>query len=99
MKTKDLSLAVGESSLVQLITARKRGRPRKIVEKSEEECEEETEVEKHQDLQQEMDSKKAKSNEELVKEEATEEPSPLSTTSIKDQPRRSRRKSKPIKSC
>ncbi|MFS7939091.1 hypothetical protein Hanom_Chr05g00447661 [Helianthus anomalus] len=104
MKTKELSLAIAESSSVigevqvepkqvQQVTPRKRGRPRKVVEKSEEEDDE-----TNQDLQEEMESKKAKSkdeksNEELIKEEA---PSPTAT---KDQPRRSRRKSKPRKSC
>ncbi|KAM0019135.1 hypothetical protein Hdeb2414_s0026g00682011 [Helianthus debilis subsp. tardiflorus] len=106
MKTKELSLAIAESSSVigevqveqkqvQQVTPRKRGRPRKVVEKSEEDDE------TNQDLQEEMESKKAKSkdeksNKELIKEEAKEAPSPTAT---KDQPRRSRRKSKPRKSC
>ncbi|XP_035846664.1 uncharacterized protein LOC110941469 isoform X1 [Helianthus annuus] len=107
MKTKELSLAIAESSSVigevqveqkqvQQVTPRKRGRPRKVVEKSEEDDDE-----TNQDLQEDMLSKKAKSkdeksNEELIKEEAKEAPSPTAT---KDQPRRSRRKSKPRKSC
>ncbi|KAL7597750.1 uncharacterized protein LOC111910602 [Lactuca sativa] len=104
MKTKELSLAMAESSSVigevqveqqqgQLITPRKRGRPRKIVDKSEEDDEE--------SLQEEMELKKAKSNEELVKKEDKEPSSPTTTTiaANKDQPRRSRRKSKPRKSC
>ncbi|CAI9284180.1 unnamed protein product [Lactuca saligna] len=106
MKTKELSLAMAESSSVigevqveqqqgQVITPRKRGRPRKIVDKSEEDDEE--------SLQEEMELKKAKSNEELIKKEDKEPSSPTTTTTTiaanKDQPRRSRRKSKPRKSC
>ncbi|GJV21442.1 hypothetical protein Tco_1370462 [Tanacetum coccineum] len=107
MKTKNLSIAIAESSSVigdvqveqqhaQQVTPRKRGRPRKVVEKSEDE-DEYIEEERHQDLQENMESKKAKTAEDLVKEETS---SPATTTiANKNQPRRSRRKSKPRKSC
>nr|GFC30197.1 hypothetical protein [Tanacetum cinerariifolium] len=82
MKTKNLSIAIAESSSVigdvqveqqhaQQVTPRKRGRPRKVVEKSEDE-DEYIEEERHQDLQENMETKKAKTDEDLVKEEACE---------------------------
>ncbi|MFS7998961.1 hypothetical protein Hanom_Chr12g01160221 [Helianthus anomalus] len=97
-KTKDLSVAVAETSspiIGEQISPRKRGRPRKIVEKKEEV--KESKEESQQDSDEEHESKKQKSNEELVKVE--EARSSTCTNTIQDQPRRSRRKSKPRKSC
>ncbi|GJW87841.1 hypothetical protein Tco_0163181 [Tanacetum coccineum] len=98
-KTKELSVAIAESSSIigEQITPRKRGRPRKIVERivevkeSKEESQQDLDEEpesKNQKSTEEHESKKPKSTEDMVKTEATS-----STTSTQDQPRRSRRKS------
>ncbi|GKA51814.1 hypothetical protein Tco_0745010 [Tanacetum coccineum] len=100
-KTKELSVAIAESSSIigEQITPRKRGRPRKIVERIEEV--KESKEDSQQDLDEEPESKKQKSTEEheSKKPKSTEDMVKTEATSrTQDQPRRSRRKSKPRKS-
>lgn len=62
-KTKELSIALAESSstIAKAQTPRKRGRPRKIIEKSDEE---EQRAEEFQDFEEGTDLKKAKASDE-----------------------------------
>ncbi|KAF7139828.1 hypothetical protein RHSIM_Rhsim06G0033800 [Rhododendron simsii] len=110
-KTKELSVAIAESSSMveetqqqqqQIITPRKRGRPRKIVEKTEgEEIKEAEEIKVEEEA--ETESKKAKTIGEEEKEQHVEEAAGATSAVVKElQPQRrssrARRKSKPRKS-
>jgi len=109
-KTKELSVAIAESSSIaedtqqqqQIVTPRKRGRPRKIVEKTE--SEEIKEIKKGEEEEEDSESKKAK----MIGEEEEEEKKLMkvegatsSSVAKEIQPQRksrARRKSKPRKS-
>ncbi|KAI8549686.1 hypothetical protein RHMOL_Rhmol06G0044000 [Rhododendron molle] len=109
-KTKELSVAIAESSSMgeetqqqQIITPRKRGRPRKIVEKTEsEEIKEAEEIKVEEEA--ETESKKTKMiGEKEEKEQHVEEAAGATSAVVKElQPQRrssrARRKSKPRKS-
>ncbi|XP_059279126.1 FK506-binding protein 4-like isoform X2 [Lycium ferocissimum] len=102
-KTKELSVAIAESSAMsgdsqqQQITPRKRGRPRKIIVKDEEEVSGELKKLKTSEVEEESENKQGEKKKE--KQEEFEEEKNLQPQ--KEQPTRSRarRKSKPRKSC
>lgn len=102
-KTKELSVAIAESSAMsgdsqqQQITPRKRGRPRKIIVKNEEETTGEVKKLKPNEGEESENKEEA----EREKKEEEEEQSEENLEPQKQQPTRSRarRKSKPRKSC
>lgn len=106
-KTKELSVAIAESSSIaedtqqqqQIVTPRKRGRPRKIVEKTE--SEEIKEIKKGEEEEEDSESKKAKMIGEEEKKLMKVEGATSSSVAKEIQPQRksrARRKSKPRKS-
>ncbi|XP_019245000.1 PREDICTED: uncharacterized protein LOC109224888 [Nicotiana attenuata] len=103
-KTKELSVAIAESSAMsgdsqqQQITPRKRGRPRKIIVKDEEEAT--GEVKKLKTNEGEESENKGAEGEKKEAEEQSEEKKNLQPQNQQPAARsRARRKSKPRKSC